>query len=164
MAEYWNFERLTAEWTARGLNRRDLMRLVAGGAGMTAMLTLVGTHPEGAAAQDTSGSQASVLWTKPVTLNPLFSTSGSEQQVERLIFGTIVKMSGDLVPTPDLTESIDPSADAKVYTFKLRPGITFTDGTPLTSKDVVFTIERAIDQRTASIWRGRLLGIDGADA
>jgi peptide/nickel transport system substrate-binding protein len=164
MAEYWNLERLTAEWTARGLNRRDLMRLIAGGAGTTALLTLIGTRPGGVAAQDTTASQVSVLWRQPVTLNPLFSTSGSEQQVERLMFGALVKMSGDLVPTPDLSASIDVSPDAKVYTFKLKPGITYTDGQPLTAQDVVFTLERAIDAKTGSIWRGRLLGIEGAQA
>ncbi|MEA2582070.1 MAG: peptide/nickel transport system substrate-binding protein [Thermomicrobiales bacterium] len=163
MAEYWNLDRLAQEWTARGLSRRDLMRLVAGGAGMTALLTVMGRGPEGVAAQG-SGAQVSVLWKEPVTLNPLFSTSGSEQQVERLMFGALVKMSGDLVPTPDLSESIDVSEDAKVYTFKLKSGITFTDGQPLTSKDVAFTLERALDSRTASIWRGRLLGIEGAEA
>ncbi|MEA2529819.1 MAG: peptide/nickel transport system substrate-binding protein [Thermomicrobiales bacterium] len=163
MAEYWNLDRLAQEWTARGLSRRDLMRLVAGGAGMTALLTVMGRSPEGVAAQG-SGAQVSVLWKEPVTLNPLFSTSGSEQQVERLMFGALVKMSGDLVPTPDLSESIDVSEDAKIYTFKLKSGITFTDGQPLTSKDVAFTLERALDSRTASIWRGRLLGIEGAEA
>jgi peptide/nickel transport system substrate-binding protein len=167
MAGYWNLERLTAEWEARGLDRRELLRLIGGGAGLTALLTMVGARPRGAgaapAAQD-GGGQASVLWVKPVTLNPLFSTSGNEQQVERLMFGALVKMSGDLVPTEDLAESIDVSDDAKVYTFHLRQGINFTDGQPLTAADVAFTIERAVDARTTSIWRGRLIEIDGAQA
>jgi peptide/nickel transport system substrate-binding protein len=81
-----------------------------------------------------------------------------------MMFGSLVKMSDKLVPTPDLAASIDVSDDAKTYTFKLRSGITFTDGQPLTAKDVVFTIERAVDSRTGSIWRGRLLGIEGAEA
>jgi hypothetical protein len=54
MAEYWNLDRLTNEWTARGLNRRELMRLIAGGAGMTALLTMMGT-PTGAAAPGGAG-------------------------------------------------------------------------------------------------------------
>ena len=41
----------------------------------------------------------SVLWDEPpVTLNPLYSTSGNEQQVERAMFGALVKMSDALVP------------------------------------------------------------------
>ncbi|MEA2528277.1 MAG: peptide/nickel transport system substrate-binding protein [Thermomicrobiales bacterium] len=161
MAEHWDLDRLTREWAARGLSRRHLMRLVAGGASTTALLAMLGPHPGRVAAQE---MQVSVAWRKPSTLNPLFSTSGNEQQVERLIFGSLVKMSADLVPTPDLSESIDVSEDAKVYTFKLKPGITFTDGQPLTSKDVAFTLERAIDKRTGSYWQGRLIGIEGAEA
>lgn len=164
MAQEWNLDRLTHEWTARGLNRRDLMSLVAGGAGMTALLTMMGTRPLGAAAQDAAGGQVNVLWRQPVTLNPLFSTAGNEQQIEQLMFGSLVKMSADLVPTPDLAESVEVSEDARVYTFKLHQNITFSDGQPLTASDVVFTFERAIDARTGSYWRGRLLGIEGAEA
>ncbi|MGH2534822.1 MAG: ABC transporter substrate-binding protein [Thermomicrobiales bacterium] len=165
MATYWNLDRLTQEWEARGLNRRDLMRMIAGGASMTAMLTLLGARPAGVAAQDAAdGDQVSVLWRKPVTLNPLYSTSGNEQQVSRLMFGALVKMSADLVPTPDLAAEIQVSDDAKVYTFTLHPNITFSDGTPLTAQDVVFTLERAIDNRVGSRWIGRLLGIEGAQA
>lgn len=164
MADYWNLDRLTREWTARGLNRRDLMSLLAGGAGTTALLTMMGTRPEGAAAQDGDGTQVSVLWRQPLTFNPLFSTAGNDQQIERLIFGSLVKMSADLEPIPDLAESIDVSEDASVYTFNLHRDITFNDGQPLTAQDVVFTLERAIDARTGSYWRGRLLGIEGAEA
>src|SRR5688572_23815193 len=74
MAGYWNLERLTAEWEARGLDRRELLKLIGGGAGLTALLTMMGAHPRGAGAVPAAqgeGSQASVLWAKPVTLNPL---------------------------------------------------------------------------------------------
>lgn len=162
MAEYWDLDRLTREWTARGLNRRELMRLIGAGAGMTAMMTLLGASPKGVAAQDAGGGQVSVLWRAPVTLNPLFSSAGYEQQVERAIFGALVKSSDGLIPTPDLAESVDVSEDSKVFTFKLREGLTFNDGTPLTSADVLFTLERAINPKTGSTWRGRLVGVLGA--
>ncbi len=171
MANYWNLDRLTEEWLARGLDRRELLRMIAAGGGTTALLTLLGTRPAAALplAQEATpgaapGGQVSVLWRAPVTLNPLFSTSGNEQQVERLMFGALVKMNDVLEPVPDLAESIEVSDDATVYTFKLHQGITFADGQPLTARDVVFTLERAIDARTGSIWRGRLLGIAGAEA
>ncbi|CAN5820975.1 ABC transporter substrate-binding protein [soil metagenome] len=167
MGEYWNQERLTEEWTARGLNRRDLMKLISAGAGSTALLTLMGASPNTASAQDgspvaASGGQVNVLWNVPVTLNPLFSSSGNEQQIERLMFGALVKMSDDLVPTPDHAETIDVSEDGTVYTFTLKDELTFNDGTPLTSADVIFTLERAINPATGSIWQGRLSVIEGA--
>src|SRR5690606_10960554 len=87
-----------------------------------------------------------------------------EQQVERLIFGALVKMSNDLQPLPDLAESIDVSDDATVYTFNLHQNATFNDGTPLTSADVVFTVQRAVDTRTGSFWKGRFSGLVGADS
>lgn len=167
MGEYWNLERLTEEWTARGLSRRDLMRLVGAGAGTSVVLTLMGASANGVSAQDptavTEHGQVSVLWDDPpVSLSPLYSSSGSEQQVERAMFGALVKMSDALVPTPDLAETAEGSADGLTYTFTLREGLGFNDGVPLTSEDVIFTLERAVNPGTGSIWKGRLSGIVGA--
>jgi peptide/nickel transport system substrate-binding protein len=116
---------------------------------------------QGAAA---GGAALNLAWrsTAPVSFNPLFSTSGSEQQVERLIFGALLKMSDQLVPTPDLAKGWDISPDATTYTFHLNDGIKWSDGQPLTADDVIFTFERALDKRTGSIWAGRLSGIAGA--
>jgi ABC-type transport system substrate-binding protein len=109
-----------------------------------------------------AGGQVSVLWRTPNSLNPLFSTAGSEQQIERLIFGALVKMNHELGPVPDMAASIEVSDDASVYTFILHENVMFSDGQPLTAEDVIFTFERAIDERTGSYWLGRLNGIDGA--
>jgi ABC-type transport system substrate-binding protein len=105
--------------------------------------------------------QISVGWQKPTNFDPLFTQNGFEEEVQRLIFTSLVKMSDKLEPVSDLAESIDVSPDAKTYTFHLKH-LTFTDGQPLTAKDVVFTINRAVDKRTGSVWRGRLLNIQGA--
>ena len=109
-----------------------------------------------------AGGQVSVLWRTPNSLNPLFSTAGSEQQIERLIFGALVKMNHELGPVPDMAASIEVSDDASVYTFMLHENVMFSDGEPLTAEDVIFTFERAIDERTGSYWLGRLNGIAGA--
>ena len=103
-----------------------------------------------------------MLWRAPVTLNPLYSSSGNEQQLERAMFGALVKMSDALIPTPDLCETIENNPDGTQYTFVLKEGLAFTDGTPLTSADVIFTLERAINPATGSIWKGRLANIAGA--
>jgi ABC-type transport system substrate-binding protein len=106
--------------------------------------------------------QVSVQWTKPITFNPLYSTAGSEQGVERLMYGALVRVNDKLEAIPDLAEKVDVSPDAQTYTFTLKKGINFSDGQPLTSKDVRFTFERAVDKRAASYWRGRLLDLQGA--
>ena len=161
MAEQWNLETLARKWSERGLDRRELLRLLGAGAGVAAMTTLLTTPVPGSARQ-AAGGQISLEWRKPQTLGPLFSTAGYEQQVERAILGALVRMSDALQPTGDLAESIDVSPDATQYTFHLHQNAAFSDGTPLTSKDVLFTFQRALDQRTGSIWTARLAGIQGA--
>lgn len=111
-----------------------------------------------------AGGDVRMLIRKPTTLNPLYGTSGNEQQISRLIFGALVKMTDEVQPVPDLAETVEASPDVTTYTFTLRPGLTFNDGQPLTSRDVAFTYARAVDARAGSVWRGRLLGIAGAEA
>lgn len=55
--------------------------------------------------------------------------------------------SNELVP--DLAESLgEPSSDAKTWTYKLRKGIKYEDGTPVTSTDVKYGIARSLDKDT----------------
>jgi peptide/nickel transport system substrate-binding protein len=50
---------------------------------------------------------------------------------------------------PDLAQSLGtPSDNAKTWTYKLRPGVKFEDGTPVTSKDVKYNVERSLDKTT----------------
>jgi ABC-type transport system substrate-binding protein len=151
---------------SRGVSRR---RLLQGAGAVAAAATLAPLAPSRAMAQEGTpapqpGGEVRMLIRKPVTLNPNFSTSGNEQQIERLIFGALVKMNDKLEPVMDLAEKVEASPDATVYTFTLREGLVFNDGTPLTSRDVAFSIEVAVDKRTGSLWRGRFLAISGAEA
>ncbi|WP_270937913.1 ABC transporter substrate-binding protein [Falsiroseomonas oryzae] len=51
---------------------------------------------------------------------------------------------------PDLAESFERSADGRIFTFRLRPGVRFHDGNPLEGEDVAFSLRRAADaQRSA---------------
>jgi peptide/nickel transport system substrate-binding protein len=54
--------------------------------------------------------------------------------------------SASLKLTNDLAASYDISSDAKTYTFKLKSGIKFEDGSPITSKDIKYGIERIFAQ------------------
>jgi peptide/nickel transport system substrate-binding protein len=48
---------------------------------------------------------------------------------------------------PDLAESLgEPSADAKTWTYKLRKGLKYEDGTPITSTDVKYAVARSLDK------------------
>ena len=55
----------------------------------------------------------------------------------------LMKIDQNLSVQPDLAESYELSEDNLVYTFHLRDGVKFSDGSPFTAKDVVFTYEKA---------------------
>jgi peptide/nickel transport system substrate-binding protein len=69
--------------------------------------------------------------------------------------------------TPWLAESWSPNSDASVWTFKIRQGVKFNDGTPMTAKDVAASINRLADpankSNALSAFTG-VLGKDGAKA
>src|SRR2546427_1348867 len=65
--------------------------------------------------------------------------------------GEFLAWSGeDLKLEPRLAESWTPNSDASVWTFKIRQGVTFNDGTPMTADDVAFTINLHADPANGS--------------
>lgn len=79
----------------------------------------------------------------PMRLNPVLDTYNQpDRDVDRLIFSGLVRFDGNGRPVPDLAESWSVSADATVYTFSLRPGAVWHDGSPVTSDDVIYTYSK----------------------
>ncbi len=48
----------------------------------------------------------------------------------------------------DLAEEVTPSADAKQWTVRLKQGLTFHDGKPVTPEDVIFSLQRIVDPKS----------------
>lgn len=67
--------------------------------------------------------------------------AGTRDVVFNLYEG-LVKPASDGTLVPAVAEKYEISKDAKVYTFTLRDGITFQDGTPVTPEDVKYSIDR----------------------
>jgi len=76
-------------------------------------------------------------------INPLLALSEPDKDLTALIYSGLMRTVVDGTLTPDLASSYEISESGTVYTFTLRPHVTFHDGTPLTADDVVFTIHRA---------------------
>lgn len=81
------------------------------------------------------------LKTEPTSMDPQYHALTPNIQLSQTLFEALVCGDADLVPKPCIAESW--KADGKVWTFKLRPNVKFSDGSPLTSQDVVFTFDRA---------------------
>jgi peptide/nickel transport system substrate-binding protein len=76
-------------------------------------------------------------------LNPLLDWNNSaDRDVDKLIFSGLIRFDEYGQPQADLAEAWGVSQDGKVYNFSIRENATWHDGTPVTSDDVLFTIDR----------------------
>jgi peptide/nickel transport system substrate-binding protein len=87
---------------------------------------------------------------QPDTLDPQATAATAAFQVTKSIFDTLVEpdRTGELVPA--LAESWELSEDGLTWTFRLRQGVTFHDGSELDSEDVRASLERIMAEETAS--------------
>lgn len=75
-------------------------------------------------------------------LNPVLDTyHAADRDIDRLIYSRLVTFDDRGLPQPDLAESWGVSADGTVYNITLKADVKWHDGQPLTSDDVLFTIE-----------------------
>ena len=98
-----------------------------------------------------------------VGLDPNKVTAFSSFRRLDLLYNKLVTYDADLRVVGDLAESWD-TPDARTYIFHLRKGVQFHDGQELTADDVVFTIERILDPKTASPGRSYLDAVDSVSA
>ena len=79
------------------------------------------------------------------TLDPMMTTIGDEYIYDNLAFNGLTRMREDLVVEPDLAESWKFSDDIKTWTFKLKKGVKFHDGSEMVADDVVAFFKRLLD-------------------
>lgn len=94
----------------------------------------------------------------PDTLDPAQARDVDTAFLSREIFRGLTRLDVQLQPQPELAQQIVISADGLEYTITLRVNATFQDGNPITSDDVVFSLERALDPDTAGGDLSRLGG------
>ena len=80
------------------------------------------------------------------------------------IYEGLTAIDKDLKTVPGLAQSWSISADGKTYTFKLRSGVKFHDGSAMEAEDVVSTIKRVLSKDIASPLASRLSAVDSANA
>lgn len=100
------------------------------------------------------------------TLNVLTNSGPAEYPVNDMVYSGLTRIGLNNTVLNDLAESWEASDDATEFTFNLREGVTFHDGTPLTSADVVATYEAILDPdipASASATLGMVESVEAID-
>lgn len=79
------------------------------------------------------------------TINPLLN---NHEELPTIVFSGLMKYDGTGQPVPDLAESCVYDKSARTYTFQLREGVKWHDGTPFSAEDVVFTYTALTSDKT----------------
>ncbi|OGO58602.1 MAG: hypothetical protein A2V85_18265 [Chloroflexi bacterium RBG_16_72_14] len=77
----------------------------------------------------------------PASITPITARSRAERTLVGLIFSGLVRLGPDGGFEPDLATSWTTDESGQTWTFRLREDVTWQDGVPVTSDDVVFTVE-----------------------
>ncbi|MDP5217736.1 ABC transporter substrate-binding protein [Ruegeria sp. 2205SS24-7] len=100
------------------------------------------------------------LQLEPPHLDP---TSAAAQAIDSVlytnVFEGLTRFMGDGSIVPGLAESWEISDDGKTYTFKLREGVSFHDGAPMSAEDVKFSLDRARAEDSANAQKALFDGI-----
>jgi peptide/nickel transport system substrate-binding protein len=150
-------------WRHPGNRALVLLLLVA----LLAILTVVPAAGASSSASPAAGQGTTfrVGWLlEPDNLNPFIGLLGQDYEIWHLNYDYLVGFNAkDLSPRPELAKSWSVSPDGKTWTFKIRQGVKWQDGQPLTAKDVAFTFNYIVknDLQTLAIYTG---GITGATA
>ncbi|MCI8971674.1 MAG: ABC transporter substrate-binding protein [Oscillibacter sp.] len=95
------------------------------------------------------------------SLDPVDCADGMQQVAASLLYEGLFRLDGTFEPQPCLCISYTHDESASRYTFNLRPGVQFSDGSPLTGRDVKTSLDRA---RTSGRYGSRLSGISSISA
>jgi peptide/nickel transport system substrate-binding protein len=74
--------------------------------------------------------------------DPIVNTADITSYFALMVFDTLFSLDQNLVPQPQMVGNYKISADGLTYTFVLRDGLKFHDGTPVTAEDVVASLKR----------------------
>lgn len=93
------------------------------------------------------------------SMNPLFATTNSEKVLSKLMFATIATIDYSGHPGNQLASSIIASDDGQKWTVKLREGLKWSDGEPITNADVIFTTELIKNPAVNTIYESNLANV-----
>jgi peptide/nickel transport system substrate-binding protein len=158
-------------------SRRDLLRYSAVGGvalGAGTLLDACGGSSSGAApTQSTTASAAAGTPKRGGTLRIGISAGGPTDAINPLlpglptdygripqIYEPLIAWDDNLQPIPYLAESMTSNSDATEWTIKVRKGVTFHDGKPLTAEDVIYTFQQILNPKAPGYGASPLALVD----
>jgi oligopeptide transport system substrate-binding protein len=115
--------------------------------------------------------------TEVETLDPAKATGNPENRIINGLYEGLLRQLPEpgfenagprenvpLVTQPGMAESYEISPDGKVYTFRIRQGAVWSDGSPVTASDFEFSWRRVLHPETASQYAFQLFYVKGAQA
>jgi peptide/nickel transport system substrate-binding protein len=84
------------------------------------------------------------------TLNPNAPVADIDDTRTIALYESLFSVNSDLTLKYVLAESAEPNSSGLVWTIRLRPGVTFHDGSSLTADDVIYTFQRIADPKNAA--------------
>lgn len=148
----------------RGMSRREALTWMVAG-GVTAataghLFTQAGSVMASTPKKGGTVRMASNLHGPDDQLDPILFTSTIDYTRGRATYNSLIQHSNDLVPQPELAESFEPNSDASEWTFKIRKGVEFHDGSPLTADDVVYSMSRHLGKDSTSVIKAVLASVE----
>jgi peptide/nickel transport system substrate-binding protein len=104
------------------------------------------------------GQIVASLRSEPRSFNRLVSRDYATEVVTLLTQGRLARINrATFELEPWLAERWESSADGRTHTLRLRPGVTWSDGTPFTSADVLFSLQAVYDPKAQSVLASTLM-------
>ena len=98
------------------------------------------------------------------SLDQMTSTTISTRNIAMNVFEALMTRDENTAPIPDLASSVTEAPDGMSYTFKLRPGVKFHNGKPMSSADVVASFDRYGKMGAMRSMFGNVAGWEAPDA
>jgi ABC-type oligopeptide transport system substrate-binding subunit len=163
---------------AAGVNRRDFMKILAAASGTLALAACAAPAPapaggEAPAAGGEAAAEAGAM--VPDEQQVVRFAVGNEPASHDFnfdlycggdteLFAGLTRFDTDYKPVPYVAESFSVSDDGTVYTFKITPGLTWTNGDPVTAGDFEWSFKRQLDPATGAPYAAFLFDIKNGEA
>ncbi|MBE9156092.1 peptide ABC transporter substrate-binding protein [Nodosilinea sp. LEGE 06152] len=132
------------------------------------------TPPQTEAGTETSAASDDTLrllyWQAPTILNPHFSSGFKDSEASRITLEPLASFDADgnmvlfLAAEEPTLDNGGVAADGTSVTWKLKEGITWSDGTPFTAEDVAFTYEFIVNPEVATVNAGTYELVESVEA